>query len=64
MQEELRTLERQAEQSLKSIPANEAKVRELTREISDSKKSIQDMNAEIEKIRKELQAKLPAAPAP
>lgn len=64
MQEELRTLERQSEQSLKSIPANEAKVRELTREISDSKKSIQDMNAEIEKIRKELQAKLPAAPAP
>lgn len=62
MQEELRTLERQAEQSLKSIPANEAKVRDSTREISTLKGEIVQLNADIEKIQKELKAKQPAAP--
>jgi cell division protein FtsL len=62
MQEELRTLERQAGHSLKSIPANETKVRDATREISTLKGEIVQLNADIAKIQKELKAKLPAAP--
>lgn len=62
MQEELRALERRAEQSTKSIPVNEAKVREATAAVSALKSEIEGLKADKAAIIQKLNAKVPAAP--
>lgn len=62
MQEELRALERRAEQSTKSIPVNEAKVRDATAAVSALKSEIEGLKADKAAIIQKLNAKVPAAP--
>ena len=62
MQEELRALERQAEQSLKSIPANEVKVREATTAAAALNREIEALEADKAAIIQKLNAKAPASP--
>lgn len=62
MQEELRALERQAEQSLKSIPANEVKVREAKAAAAALNREIEALEADKAAIIQKLNAKAPASP--